>query len=169
MAAWIGGQLGAKPQRQSAVRAAVAQQIRAAFTVGIIPEEAPLGQVIESREVMHSSERCAVQTHYAQLLVVGSGLLLPELHFVTALQSRTWWHRLFNLPMTTPRANSAAHTLTDLIDWTVALNCKQLLILPFQSQYGVEQAIIGITSESTGLEVSEIKLSSSFTNDLGMD
>jgi hypothetical protein len=37
------------------------------------------------------------------------------------------------------------------------------------SQYEVEQALIGLTSDKTGVPVEEIQLHSSFTNDLGLD
>jgi acyl carrier protein len=43
------------------------------------------------------------------------------------------------------------------------------LVRPLASQYEVEQAVIGLTSDKSGVPVEEIRLQSSFTNDLGMD
>lgn len=60
-------------------------------------------------------------------------------------------------------------TLAELIDWTIAANYEQLLLPPLTSQYEVVQAVIGLTSDKTGVPVEEIQLHSSFTNDLGMD
>ena len=45
----------------------------------------------------------------------------------------------------------------------------QRLLPPLASQYEVEQALIGLTSDKTGVPVEEIKLHNSFTNDLGLD
>jgi hypothetical protein len=59
--------------------------------------------------------------------------------------------------------------VAELIGWIVAFNYEKLLGPPFASQYEIEQAVIGLTSDQSGVPVEEIRLQSSFTNDLGMD
>ena len=59
--------------------------------------------------------------------------------------------------------------LAELIGWTIAANYEKLLVPPLHSRYEVAQAVIGITSYSSGVPVEEIDLRSNFVNDLGMD
>ncbi|UOQ72371.1 acyl carrier protein [Hymenobacter cellulosilyticus] len=59
-------------------------------------------------------------------------------------------------------------TLADLVDWMVTLNHAQLL--PSVTRlYDVQRVVVGITSDTCGIPVPEIKLTHSFTNDLGID
>ncbi|SDJ92190.1 hypothetical protein SAMN05421823_101428 [Catalinimonas alkaloidigena] len=62
------------------------------------------------------------------------------------------------------------HTLADLIHFIGALNYEKLISLPHPaSRYEVERVIVGITYERTGVDIEEIKPSSRFTYDLGID
>ena len=93
---------------------------------------------------------------------------MPKLALPKA-ESSSWLNHLFDAKLFVSGNNPRNHTLADLIDWTVALNYNKLLLPPFQSQYDVEQAVIGITSDSSGVEIAQVVLRSSFTNDLGME
>ncbi|MET4108730.1 hypothetical protein [Hymenobacter sp. UYP22] len=86
-----------------------------------------------------------------------------------------WWQRLFGntAPETAPSPpplspNWAQTTVFDLAEWLLAQNYAQLLPRP-RTLYEVQRAVIGITSDRSGVSVPEIQLTDSFTNDLGMD
>ncbi|WP_426493093.1 hypothetical protein [Hymenobacter sp. 102] len=84
-----------------------------------------------------------------------------------------WWQRLFGgtVPEAAPpppSPNWAQTTIEDLTEWLLAQNYAQLLPKP-TTLYEVQRAVIGITSNQSGVSVPEIQLTDSFTNDLGMD
>jgi hypothetical protein len=56
-----------------------------------------------------------------------------------------------------------------LINWTIAFNYKKFLRSPFASQYEIEQVIIGLISDQSGVTIKEIHLQSGFTNDLSVE
>jgi acyl carrier protein len=61
-------------------------------------------------------------------------------------------------------------SITNLVDWIIALNYKTLFNpLIINNLYEVERIIIGITSEKIGVDVNDIEVYHSFTNDLGID
>ena len=62
-----------------------------------------------------------------------------------------------------------AASVSKLIDWLVARNYERLLQPPLYGQYEVEQAVIGLSWEQTGVEIPEIELASNYVNDLGVD
>ena len=165
MAAWLGQQLNTTGQRESAVRENVATHLRELFALAAtLPapeiEGTPLLQLLPSR---------AALARHATLLLTRHGLQLPELPIIAPLRPSGWLARLFGSDQLPPKPALTTSTLADLIDWTVALNYEVLLGPPYQNQYDVEQAAIGLTSDKSGVDVPEIRLSSSFTNDLGMD
>lgn len=74
---------------------------------------------------------------------------------------------LFDSAVATPPAWTT-HTLADLLDWIVSLNHAQLL--PRVTQlYDVQRVVVGITSYTCEIPVPEIRLTHSFTTDLGID
>jgi acyl carrier protein len=160
MTAWLGHQLGTTSQRKSAARDAVAAQLAALFAPMPINEATPLAQLLPDH---------ATQARYAAQLLATHRLKLPELPATEPPAPSGWLACLFGSDRLPPKPALTTSTLADLIDWTVALNFKQLLHPPYRSHYDVEQAVIGFTSDKCGVNVSEIQLRSSFTNDLGMD
>jgi acyl carrier protein len=160
MAAWLGQQLGTTQQRGSVVRETVAAQLRQLFAPMLGAEATPLLQLLPNH---------AAQARYATQLLARHSLKLPELQSIAPPRPTDWLARLFGSNQLPPKPAVATSTLGDLIDWTIALNYEQLLRPPYRSQYEVEQSVIGLTSDKCGVEVPEIRLSSSFTNDLGMD
>lgn len=84
-----------------------------------------------------------------------------------------WWQRLFGATETPPTPpplspNWAHSTVADLTEWLLSQNYLQLLPQP-ATLYEVQRAVVGLTSDRCGLPVPEIRLTDSFTNDLGMD
>ena len=159
VANWLGQQLETKNQRRSNIRGSVARHFQQIFFPLLIGEETQLVKLIKDQES---------QLKYRKLFDEVCGLEMPKLALPKA-ESSGWLSHLFDMKLFVSGNNSRNHTLADLIDWTVALNYKELLLPPFQSQYDVEQAVIGITSESSGVEIAQVMLRSSFTNDLGME
>jgi acyl carrier protein len=158
-ATWLSQQLGVAGQRQSAARAAVAEQLLSKLPPGST-EAAPLCQVFPNASALKT---------YRQALRERYGLVLPPLSPLQAAPvAPSLWERLTG--RTLPRVpHWYTQTVAELIDWTVAFNYEKLLVPPFASQYEVEQAVIGLTSDQSGVPVEGICLQSSFTNDLGMD
>ncbi|MGI4869576.1 MAG: hypothetical protein ACRYFX_00180 [Janthinobacterium lividum] len=157
VATWFGQQLGVAGQRQSAVRAAVAAQLQ---TVLPHPETTLLRQLLPDAPAVQALRLGLRQQH---------SLELPRLAASPAAGAPpSLWERLWGRPLFAPPA-WPTQTMAELIDWLVATNYQKLLVPPLTSQYEVEQAVIGITSESASIPVEEIQLSSSFTSDLGMD
>lgn len=157
VAAWLGQQLGTTAARNSTVRGAVAAHLQALLPA---PPETPVLRLIPDK---------AAHAEVAARLLESSGLVLPALSFTKRQSPGGWLDILLGKPVPPAELALARYTLADLIDWTVAANYKQLLHSPLESQYDVEQAVIGLTSESSGVAVFDVKLSSSFTDDLGMD
>jgi acyl carrier protein len=159
VAEYLSQQLGIASQRQSAVRIAVAEQLLRELPTGST-EATPLHQLLPDAPALKT-------VRYA--LRERQGLLLPLLAAPpTTPVLPSLWERLTGQQLsTTPHWST--QTLSALVDWVVAYNYQKLLKPPFTSQYEVEQAVIGLTSEKSGVEVEEIRLRSSFTNDLGMN
>lgn len=62
------------------------------------------------------------------------------------------------------------NTIQELIDWIVALNADVLIdINQISSKYEVERLVCLLVSEHTGLDIDEIELKHSITDDLGLD
>jgi acyl carrier protein len=106
---------------------------------------------------------------YAQQLAGQVGWQLPEIGWLRPPRARGWLNQLFDWATSIAPPEPNRYCFTDLVDWTLARNYQQLLFKPWHSQYEVLQAIIGMASDSSGLEVSEIKPSSRFALDLGID
>lgn len=155
---WFSRQLGVAGQ-QSAVRASVATQLLTELPAGIT-EATPLSQALPAAQAL-KAYRYALRNRY--------GLILPPLNVPPAPPvAPSLWERLTGrqLPKT-PHWHT--QTLAELIDWTLAANYAKLLGLPLASQYEVAQVVIGITGDSSGVPVEEIRLQSRFVDDLGMD
>lgn len=158
-AAWFSQQLGVAGRRQSAVRATVAAQLLNELPPGAT-EAVPLSHVLPDAQTL-KTYRYALRSRY--------GLVLPPLAAPPASPAPlSLWERLTGrqLPKT---PYWYTQTLFELIDWTVSANYEKLLVPPLASQYEIEQAVIGMTSDKSGVPVEEIHLPSSFVNDLGMD
>jgi acyl carrier protein len=165
MAAWLGQQLGTIGRRESAVRETVAQQLRTFFE---LPATLATAET-EVTPLLALLPNHAAWKHYAAELRAQYRLVSPQLPVVAPAPPLGWLARLFGSDQLPPRPTLSNSTLGELIDWTVALNYEKLLSPPYSSQYDVEQAVIGLTCDKSGVEIEEIRLSSSFTNDLGMD
>ncbi len=165
LAAWLSQELGLAGQLQSPVRLAVWTQLHTVLEENVsrpvaYAEATLLREVFSSRQQLISCR---------QQLFSRYGLRLPDLTPPPATpKSPSLWEKIWGRPLWSP-PNWPTQTLAELIDWIVAINYEQLLPLPLASQYEVEQTVIGITSYSSGVPVEEIRLQSSFTNDLGMD
>lgn len=159
VAAWFSQQLGVAGQRPSAVRATVAAQLLRELPSDT-SEATPLSQVLPNAQTL-KIYRYVLRNRY--------GLVLPPLAAPPALPAPpSLWERLTGRQL--PKLpHWHTQTLAELIDWTIAATYEQLLVPPLASQYEIEQAIIGITSDKSGVPVEEIRLQSSFVNDLGMD
>jgi hypothetical protein len=144
---------------QSAVRATVAGQMLKELS-SICSEATPLCQLLP--------DAAALKT-YRHTLREHAGLILPPLSPLRAEPvTPSLWERLTGQALPgTPHWHT--RTLAELINRVIAFNYHTLLVRPFASQYEVEQAVIGLTSDKSGVTVEEIRLQSSFTNDLGMD
>ena len=165
VAAWLGQQFDTTTQRESAVREAVAGHLHEVFAQA---KRHPALQAETTLLVQLVPDRTA-QTYYAAQLLARHELKLPELPVVAPLRSSSWLARLFGSDRLPPKPALLTSTIADLIDWTVAFNYEKLLRPPFRSQYDMEQAVIGLTSDKSGVDIPDITLRSSFTNDLGMD
>jgi acyl carrier protein len=162
MAQWLGQQCGTLSVRTSAKRTAVAQQLQHLLRPLPTAEDTPLLDVIPNAHTLKV---------YATHFVSRCRLHLPELVFVSAAPIGWRLMELFGVAQAPqgPTQLLQSSTFGDLVNWTVASNYAQLLKPPFVSQFDVEQAVIGLTSYSSGVEVQDIRLQSSLTNDLGMD
>lgn len=158
VAEYIGQQLGVAGQRQSAVRVVVAQQVLSELPPGS-EETTPLQQLVLDAQIIKAL-RYALRAQH--------GLLLPSLAQPANPAAPSLWERLTGGQLLLP-PHWRTQTLAELIDWVVAYNYEKLLRPPLTSQYEVEQAVIGLTSDKSGVPVEEIQLRHSFTNDLGMD
>lgn len=158
VAAWFSQQLGVAGQ-QSAVRASVAGQFLRELPPGAT-EATPLRQLLPDVQALNG---------YRYALCNRYGLILPPLSAPPATPAPpSLWERLTGRQL--PKVpHWHTQTLAELIDWTIAANYEALLVPPLASQYEIAKAAIGITSHSSGVPVEEIRLQSSFTNDLGLD
>jgi acyl carrier protein len=159
IATWLSQQLGVAGLRESAVRATVAGQMLRELPPSST-EATPLRQLLP--------DAAALKT-YRHTLKERAGLILPPLSPLRAQPvTPSLWERLTGQAL--PRTpHWYTRTLAELLDWVIAFNYDTLLVRPLASQYEVEQAVIGLTSDKSGVPVEEIRLQSSFTNDLGMD
>lgn len=123
-------------------------------------ETTPLCQLLPDAQVL-KAYRYALRNRY--------GLVLPSLAAPPVVPiAPSLWERLMGQQL--PRVpHWHTQTLAALTDWTIAFNYEKLLLPPFTSQYEIEQVVIGLTSDKSGVPVEEIRLTSSFTSDLGMD
>ena len=157
VAAYLSQRLGVAG-RQSAARVAVAAQLQS-----LLPEAADtalLSQLLPCAATIQAL-RLTLRQRYS--------LELPPLAPPPAPgRPPSLWERLWGRPLFAPPA-WPSQSLAELTDWVVALNYELLLVPPLASQYEVEQAVIGMTNNQSGVPVEEIHLGSSFTSDLGMD
>ena len=158
VAAWVSQHLGLPATARSPGREAVAQQLQALFAV---PAAAT-----RLADLLPTGEAWA---HYAQRLADQTGWRLPEIGWLRPPRARGWLNQLFDWTTTVALPDPNRSRFADLVDWTLARNYECLLPKPWQSQYEVLQAIIGITSDASGVEVSGIKPTSRFVYDLGID
>jgi acyl carrier protein len=165
MADWLNQQLGLAGQHHSAVRLLVWEQLYAVLVAtssktASYSEATPLREALPNRQQLESCR---------QQLLSRYGLLMPRLSPVPATPAApSLWEKIWGRPLWSP-PSWPTQTLAELTDWLVATNYERLLCLPLVSRYEVEQAVIGITSYSSGVEIEEVQLRSSFTNDLGID
>jgi len=159
VAMWFSQQLRVAGQQYSAVRADVAIQLLAELPAAVT-EATPLREVLPDAQAL-KLYRYSLRNCY--------GLVLPPLAALPAFPSPpSLWEVLTGrqLPKT-PHWHT--QTLAELVNWTIAANYEKLLVPPLSSEYEVQQAVMGITSYCSGVPVEEIRLQSSFVNDLGMD
>jgi hypothetical protein len=164
VAGYISQRLGVAGQRQSAMRDAVVQQLSGLLE---LPPDAfdecsttTIGQLLP--------DAAAVARFRQQ--ASSCGLELPELSEKRRVGSNgpSFFEKLLGLTSPPPPVPWPDQPLAALVDWTVVANYEQLP-MPFASEYEVERAMVGITSDKSGVPVEEILLASSFTDDLGMD
>ncbi|MFD1873562.1 hypothetical protein [Hymenobacter bucti] len=160
VAAWVSQYLSVPVEAISPSREVVERQLQTLFA-----EHAPVANT-KLADLLPSGK---VWARYAQWLADQISWQLPEIGWLRPPRARGWLNQLFKwaTAITPPDPNSCY--FADLIDWTLACNYEFLLTKPWQNQYEVLQAIIGITSDSSGVEVSEIKPDSRFVYDLGID
>lgn len=160
---WVSQQLSIIGQRPSAVRVNVSKLLQHL----LLAEEANDDAEAEGKLLTDLLPNRQAYQRAASRLQAGHGLCLLTLDFMPAIAGGNWLRRLFG--SVELQANAPSYRLSHLIDWTVAFNYEKLLKLPLASQYEVEQAVIGITADKSGVAIPEIKLSSRFTYELGMD
>lgn len=159
VATWFSQQLGVAGQRHSAVRLMVAEQLLSELPPGA-SDTSLLSQLLPTAQALET---------YRYSLRGSYGLVLPGLSAPPMGPAKlSLWERLTGQPLPKP-PHWSTQTLAELIDWVIAFNYKKLLRPPLASQYEIERAVVGLTSDKSGVEVEEIRLDSSFTNDLGMD
>jgi hypothetical protein len=90
---------------------------------------------------------------------------LPKLQ--PPLPPATWLPQLLQIRRPAPPEYFPS-TVADLTEWIVAQNYARLLPAP-TTLYEAQRVMVGLTSYYSGVPVPEIRLSDSFTNDLGMD
>lgn len=160
VANWLSQYLSISANAVSTNRKAVEQQLQMLFVDCAPIADTKLFDLLPTGEVW---------AQYAQRLAAQAGWQLPEIGWLRPPRARGWLNQLFNWVTTTAPPDPNPYRFADLIDWTLARNYESLLAKPWQNQYEVMQAIIGITSDSSGVEVSEIKPDSRFAYDLGID
>jgi acyl carrier protein len=159
-AAWISQQLAILATAHSTSRETVEEQLRVLFAAHAPDAKTKLASLIPTGEAW---------AQYAERLADQAGWQLPEIGWLQPSRARGWLNQLFDWATSITPPDPNLYRFAELIDWTLARNYELLLTKPLQNQYEVLQAVIGITSDSSGVEVSEIKPDSSFTRDLGID
>lgn len=160
VAAWMSQQLRITEKTVSLSREFVMQQLQTLFAAHAPTATTGLAYLLPTGEAW---------AQYAQQLADQVGWQLPEIGWLQPPRARGWLNQLFNWATSVTPPDPNPYHFTDLIDWTLARNYEFLVAKPWQSQYEVLQAVIGITSDSSGVEVSEVKPDSYFTRDLGID
>lgn len=159
VAQWYSQQLGLVEQ-PSVIRHMVQDQVLAALAV-----PTAVGEAVDALLLIQMLPDDNTVLTFQQRLLADSGLnmslLSPPVPRPVTLLSR-----LFGRD---PNMLWEGQTIGKLVDWLVSTNYKTLLVPPLSNRYEVERAVIGITSESSGVSVEEVKLESRFTYDLGMD
>lgn len=159
-AAWISQYLGVATDGFSPGRKAVEQQLQTLFADRVPTADTGLADLLPTGEAW---------AQYAQQLADQAGWQLPEIGWLRPPRARGWLNQLFNWVTTVMPPDPNPYRFADLIDWTLARNYELLLPKPWQNRHELLQAVIGITSDSSGVEVSEIKPDSRFVYDLGID
>jgi acyl carrier protein len=164
VAGYISQRLGVVGMRQSAAREAAQQQLSALLELP--PDAFDEGNTITIGQLLPDAAAVARFRQQA----ISCGLELPELSEKRRVGSDgpSFFEKLLGLTPPPPPVPWPDQPLAALVDWTVAANYEQLP-MPFASEYEVERAMMGITSDKSGVPVEEILLASSFTDDLGMD
>ena len=165
ISAYISQRLGAAGLRQSAVRDLMQQQL--SELLGLPPGSFDEGSATTLQQPLPDAAAVAQFRQIAS----SCGLALPEPNNSArrAPTGPSFFEKLLGLTPPPPPVPWPAQPLAALVDWVVAANYEAPLPRPPASEYEVACAVIGITSDSSGVPVEEIQLSSSFTNDLGMD
>jgi acyl carrier protein len=159
-AAWISQQLAIPATAHSPGRKAVEEQLQTLFAVHAPDAKTKLADLLPTGEAW---------AQYAERLADQMGWQLPEIGWLQPPRARGWLNQLFDWATSVTPPNPNPYRFAELVDWTLARNYELLLTKPWQSQYEVLQAVIGITSDSSGVEISEIKPTSRFVYDLGID
>jgi len=160
VATWISQCFNIPTTASSPSQEVVARQLQVLFA-----ENAPVTDTRLS-DLLPDGEAWA---HYAQQLINQVGWQLPEIGWLRPPRARGWLNQLFNWLTTVTPPDPNRYCFADLVDWTLARNYQLLLTKPWQNQYEVLQAVIGMTSDSSGIEISGIKPDSRFVYDLGID
>jgi acyl carrier protein len=160
VAAWISQHLAIPATAHLPSREAVEQQLKALFEAHAPDAKTELADLLPTGEAW---------AQYTQRLADQAGWQLPEIGWLRPPRARGWLNQLFGWTTTIKQPDPNPYRFADLIDWTLARNHELLLAKPWQNQYEVLQAIIGITSDSSGVEVSEIRPDSRFVYELGID
>jgi acyl carrier protein len=163
VAAWVGVQLNTTGQRHSTTRATVANKLQ----LLLVPGE--MGEVAETRLLTDLLPDPQAYKRAARQLLGETGLRLLIPDFLPKPSDNNWLRKLLGGTGTALKAVPPPYRLSHLVDWTVANNYEKLLVPPLTGQYDVEQAVIGITADKSGVDIPDIHLGSSFTNELGMD
>ena len=164
-AAYFSEQLGVAGRRDSAAREAVRQQLSELLELPLGAFEAASATTL--RQALPDAQAVA---RFRQLAERRYGLATPALQPPpTQPATPSLFEKLLGIPPRPSLVPWPAQPLAALLDWVVAANYEKLLPVPPASAYEVERAVVGITSEKSGVEVAEITLNSSFTDDLGMD
>jgi acyl carrier protein len=97
-----------------------------------------------------------------------AGWRLPELAIPAPPETSWLFQLLGRVPPRWP--DWRPHSVADLAGWIISLNHRQLYAdRVFPTSYDVRQAVLGIVSAKSGLEIWEIHPQDSLTNDLGLD
>lgn len=108
-------------------------------------------------------EQAALRRQVAKALQLD----VPELPSNRPQLPQGWIGRLLQIPVPA-QPDFSGMTVADLADWVVSVNYRALLPKP-NTLYEVQRVVVGISGDKLGVEVPEIRLADSFTNDLGVD